>query len=276
MQAASLDQFERDPAGKYLAGERYVHFCAAPTLWGLVLWGRPTEADALAIYRSLPLEFQAPSIPHAALIDASRLEGGEPAAFTRVERFVSKYEETLRTWIVRLAMVRPGGLAGAIVAGAEALIRFPYPVSIFEDVHSALAWLAPTIGPSLSPQALASEIAGAQEQASGTPALLRALRVHLEAHLDRPTLADAASALAMSERSLQRKLSEAGTTLQEEIAGARVRVAKRMLAEPSARLTEVAISVGCASLQHFSALFKRVTGASPSAWRRAQLGTGAD
>ncbi|NUO48520.1 MAG: helix-turn-helix transcriptional regulator [Polyangiaceae bacterium] len=276
MLSASFDQFSRDPAGKYLAGERYVHFCAAPTLWGLVLWGRPTEADAIAIYRSLPLEFLPPSVPHAALIDASRLEGGEPAAFSRVERFVAKQEATLRQWIVRLAMVRPGGLAGAIVAGAEAMLPFPHPVSIFEDVPSALAWLAPVVGPSPGPEALASQIAQAQEQASGTPALLRSLRVHLEAHLDRPTLSDAASALAMSERSLQRKLSEAGTTLQEEIAGARVRVAKRMLAEPSTQLTEVAISVGCASLQHFSALFKRVTGASPSAWRRAQLGTSAD
>jgi AraC-like DNA-binding protein len=270
--AASFDQFARDPVGKYLAGERYVHFCAAPTLWGIVLWGRPTEADAIAIYRSLPLEFQPPSVPHAALIDASRMEGGEPAAFSRVERFVSRQEATLRAWILRLAMVRPGGLAGAIVAGAEALIPFPYPVSIFEDVPSALAWLSPAIGPSVGREAVASDISRAQEQASGTPALLHALRVHLEAHLDRPSLSDAASALAMSERSLQRKLSEAGTTLQEEIAGARVRVAKRMLAEPSARLTEVAISVGCASLQHFSALFKRVTGASPSAWRRARLG----
>jgi AraC-like DNA-binding protein len=266
MEPASLEQFARDPAGRYVAGERYVHFCAAPTLWGMILWGRPTEADALSIGTSLRFEFGPPAVPHAAIIDASRLEGGDPAAFARVERFVAKYGEPLKASIVSLAMVRPTGLGGAIVTGAPAMLPFPYPVRVFDDVPTGLAWLAPITG--LDPTETATMLGRAQERAAGTPKLIRELRVYLEANLDDAALATASRALAMSERSLQRKLAESGTTFQDEVSAARVRVAQRMLADPVIPLTEIAIAVGCASLQHFSALFKKVVGQTPSAWRK--------
>ncbi len=33
------------------------------------------------------------------------------------------------------------------------------------------------------------------------------------------------------------------------------------------KLTAVAVEVGCASLQHFSSLFRKLVGESPSTWR---------
>jgi hypothetical protein len=60
------------------------------------------------------------------------------------------------------------------------------------------------------------------------------------------------------------------TTFQRELDAARVRVAMRILVERDAPLTEIAYDVGCASPQHFSTLFRRVIGTSPSAWRGRQ------
>jgi AraC-like DNA-binding protein len=74
--------------------------------------------------------------------------------------------------------------------------------------------------------------------------------------------------LGISERTLQRKLGEAGTGYLNELAEARVRAARRLLLESDAPLTAIAYDVGCASLQHFSALFRKRTGESPSAFRR--------
>jgi len=273
MLLATVDEFGRDPVGRFVCGERFVHFCVAPKLWGIVVWDRPAEADVLEIYRSLPFEFGPPAVPHAAVIDASRMEGSEPAAFTRIERFLTKYGAPLEHSILRLALVKPGGFAGAIVAGAHATLRFPLPVEIFDDLASALGWLAPVTELSTSPGETAEVLERMQEQASATPGLLRELRLYLEANLEKPSVADAARALRTSDRSLQRKLSNAGTTLQDEVSLARVRVAKRLLENPKAQTTEVAIAVGCSSLQHFSTLFKRVTGLSPSAWRKRELGT---
>jgi hypothetical protein len=35
---ATLDEFASDPVGRYVSGNEYVHFCATPELWGVVLW----------------------------------------------------------------------------------------------------------------------------------------------------------------------------------------------------------------------------------------------
>ncbi|MBZ0237586.1 MAG: helix-turn-helix domain-containing protein, partial [Deltaproteobacteria bacterium] len=69
---------------------------------------------------------------------------------------------------------------------------------------------------------------------------------------------------------LQRHLRAAGTAFQRELDAARVRVAQRLLETSRASLTEIALDVGCASPQHFSALFRRVAGQPPSAWRAAR------
>jgi transcriptional regulator GlxA family with amidase domain len=46
-----------------------------------------------------------------------------------------------------------------------------------------------------------------------------------------------------------------------------VRVAQQMLLETNYDLKRIAADVGCASLQHFSVLFRNLTGQAPSAWR---------
>jgi AraC-like DNA-binding protein len=273
MQRSTLEEFARAPVGSYVAGETYAHFCAAPTLWGVILWGRPEERHALELGRSLVLELAPPAEPHASIIDASRLAGGDPAAFRSAERYLSRYGELLKSWVTRVALVRPRGLGGAIVAGAYEVLPRPYPVSVFGDVESAFAWLADgkTRG---WPKDGVAALAELHAQASGTPQVVGTLRALLDAHLIGLGVAEAASRLGMSERSLQRKLADADTTFQDELADARVRAAKRMLLDGDAPLTSIAFDVGCASLQHFSALFRKRTRLSPSAFRKRHRSDG--
>jgi AraC-like DNA-binding protein len=87
---------------------------------------------------------------------------------------------------------------------------------------------------------------------------------------------EAAHALRVSLRTLQRRLSEADTTFHEELAGARLAAAQRLMLDSDAALTTIALEVGCASLQHFSALFRRLAGQSPSAWRQSQRAASAE
>ena len=86
------------------------------------------------------------------------------------------------------------------------------------------------------------------------------------------SVADAAKALGTSERTLQRKLAEAKTTFQGEMAEARVRAAERMLLDRDAPLTSIALETGCASLQHFNAMFRKRRGVTPGLWRRRHGG----
>jgi AraC-like DNA-binding protein len=83
------------------------------------------------------------------------------------------------------------------------------------------------------------------------------------------TVAEAARALRVSTRTLQRRLKDEKTSFSREIAAARVRVAQRLLLAEDTKLTRIAQDVGCASSSHLSELFRRVTGMPPLAWRKA-------
>lgn len=264
---STLDQLARDPIGRYVAGETFAHFCAHDRLWGVVLWGRPDESHARELGRSLVLELSPPARPHASIVDASRLESGSEGAFGALERYVARYGALLSEWVLKLAIVRSKGLGGAIVAGAHEVLPLPYPVAVFDDAALACVWLGEA-----SPERLVESLSQLYQEASGTPPLLGALRGLLDDDLRDVSITTAAKALAMSERTLQRRLGDAGTTFQHEVIDARIRAAKRMMLDPDTPLTTIALESGCASLQHFNTLFRKRTGELPSAWRVRQQG----
>lgn len=51
---------------------------------------------------------------------------------------------------------------------------------------------------------------------------------------------------------------------------ARMRKVEEMLAKPDLPLTEIAVAAGFADQAHFTRTFRRLTGVTPAAWRRAQ------
>jgi AraC-like DNA-binding protein len=269
MERSTVEELARAPVGRYVAGETFVHFCAAPTLWGVILWGRPELRHAMELGRSLVLELEPPAVPHASIVDASRLDGGDGEAFRATDGYLRRFGDALSKVVTRLALVRPRGMGGALVAGAYQVLPRPYPVAVFEDTRAAFDWLAPDRKPGW-PTDGAAWLTALHADAAGAPPELTRLRSFLDAHLTDATIDSAARALALSQRTLQRRLGDAGTTFQDQLADARIRAAKRMLAETDAPLTAIAYDVGCASLQHFSTLFRKRVRESPSAFRKRQ------
>jgi AraC-like DNA-binding protein len=256
---ADLAEFMADPVGRCIAGRTWLYFYAQPGFCGFIVWGRPTQTDLERLVHVLEVELGSPS--HVSLVDARRVEGADPRGFAVLERYVRTNHQALGRAVQKLAIVRPDGIVGAITSGFFGVTPPPYPVAIFEDRAGAVAWLE-VADADVALAALARE----EERAAGAP-LLRDLRALLESHLDRATLPAAAKSLGMSERSLQRRLGDHETTFQAEVNHARLRVAKRLLRETDAKLTQIAHDVGCASLASFSSLFRRATGESPSEWR---------
>jgi len=255
-----------EPVGHYVSGEGFLHFCAAAELWGIILWGRPSMDTARELGRTLMLELDAPAVPHAAVVDASRLEGADAGAFAALEWYMKNFGDQLAKQVERLALVRPPGLSGAMVAGIYDVLPRPFPVQVFGALGDALTWAD---GPEGAEEALVR----AHAEATNTPQLLGALRALLSERLADLTVAGAAKRLSLSERSLQRKLSDHDTTFQAELGAARVRAAQIMLIETDAPLTKIALDVGCASLQHFSALFRKHVGVAPGKWRKERAPT---
>jgi AraC-like DNA-binding protein len=255
-----IEQFTSDPVGRYLVGGSWVHWCAHAELFGVVLWGRPSGSDVETLVQSLRCELGV--APHQSLVDASRLGSVDADTFELLTRYVRDHHEPLSRSVTRLALVRPEGLAGAVASGFFGVLDAPYPVQLFADAREAMTWLD-----SDADEKILQELGAIYDEAAEAGPLLSRLRLFLADHLGDADVAGAARAMKLSDRSLQRRLKEIGTTFQGELVGARVREAQRRMLDTDAPLTRIALDSGFATLQHFSGQFRRVTGESPSTWR---------
>ncbi|WXA97975.1 AraC family transcriptional regulator [Pendulispora brunnea] len=95
----------------------------------------------------------------------------------------------------------------------------------------------------------------------------RLLSVQLDG--EPPTLATVARRLAMSTRTLHRRLAAAGTSFQSVLTEVRYTSALRLLREETGNPTDVAFMLGYADLPSFYRAFKRWTGQTPQQWRTA-------
>jgi AraC-like DNA-binding protein len=82
-------------------------------------------------------------------------------------------------------------------------------------------------------------------------------------------LSEVAEIFGMSERTLQRRLSELGLSYVRLVAEARYQVACELLHSRDPSITEVAMAAGYENASHFSRAFRRMTGASPREFRKS-------
>jgi len=259
--AASDEDLARDPIGAYRAGPGFVWFCPRAELCGFAVWGRLDADQVRRLCRLLEVELEAPIPPHASLVDASRLAGVDPRGFETLAAYVRTHFDDLTRQVKRLALVRPAGVVGAIVAGFYHVLERPYPVEVRSDGAAALSSLGvDDIGFLSELEALVADI-------SGVPPFLLELRGHLDARPGELRPPAAARTLGMSLRSLQRRLAAVGTTFHNERRQSQVRVAQWLLLESDAPVTQVALEVGSTS-QQLSGLFRQLVGEPPSEWRR--------
>jgi len=82
-----------------------------------------------------------------------------------------------------------------------------------------------------------------------------------------PEMREAARALAMSERSLRRRLAEEGWSYSAILQESQLLLAQQRLADPRRSIQQVASDVGFTSTAAFHRAFKRWTGESPAVFR---------
>jgi AraC-like DNA-binding protein len=262
--AESIDAFFTAPAGTFLSGRTWLYFCTDEKLFGQVHWGVPEVHDMARLLALWQVELLPETPPHASFVDASALGGMRKEWFELMDAELARNLAPLAKKLERQAVVRPSGMVGAMVAGFFSVLPIPYPARVFETTGEALAWLG-------RPE-LAAELARLSDGARQEEPLLRGLREHLAGDVVHANLGHAAHALGVSERTLQRRLQEAGTAFQTELQRARVLAAEQLLDGSDLKLTAIALQVGFNSLQHFSTLFERVNGMSPRQWRARKIG----
>jgi AraC-like DNA-binding protein len=262
--ASGLDELLVTPTGRYLAGPFSLSFIVDPRLVGVIVWGRPSGEQIVDLVRAHERMRPVLAARTAALVDVRHLDWPDPSAFSAVVTYIAERRDWLGEYIDRFALVRANlGPVGAASAGFFDVTARPFAVETFTELHAALVWLERADAAGLD-----AELEALFAEASGTPPMLRRLRERLDAAPGALSLPDAARALGSTERSLQRGLKSCGTTFQAEQGRAQVRAAQRLLRESDASIAEVAADVGCGSLSHFSALFRRIAGETPTDWRK--------
>jgi AraC-like DNA-binding protein len=83
-----------------------------------------------------------------------------------------------------------------------------------------------------------------------------------------PPIDAVAKKLAMTPRTLQRRLRDEGTTFKAVLEGLRADLAERYLRDKRVGITEVAFLLGYADASAFARAHKRWRGSSPAATRR--------
>ncbi|MBB4394716.1 AraC family transcriptional regulator [Bradyrhizobium sp. ERR14] len=83
----------------------------------------------------------------------------------------------------------------------------------------------------------------------------------------RPELSDVARDLGTSERTLQRRITEEGTSFRELLVEARQELGRQLLSDPTAEIDEVACLLGYQDASSFCRAFRYWEGVTPSRWR---------
>lgn len=83
----------------------------------------------------------------------------------------------------------------------------------------------------------------------------------------RPDLAHVAQKLGMSERTLQRRITGAGTSFRDLLADARMELGRRLLSDPGTDIDEVVCLLGYQDASSFYRAFRDWEGVTPNRWR---------
>jgi AraC-like DNA-binding protein len=111
---------------------------------------------------------------------------------------------------------------------------------------------------------------GDEGERHGIVAQVRAAVIRNLAH-DRVRLASIASELGLSQRTLQRKLSEAGASFQQVLDAARHALAQDYLRQRGLSLADIAFLLGYQEQSAFTHAFREWAGMNPGAWRERAL-----
>lgn len=258
--AESIEAYRRSPEGTYVAGPTFLHLCWAKDAFATYLWGRPSVDDARLLVEALYAEMLPHASPHVSYGDLSGLEVIDPEAFAVVASYLVSVHQISSTKITAQTVVYGTGLAASVAAGFFTTYGATFPYRAFADAAEAATWLGVPADALASWQSLRREVAACSAE-------LAELRTWLSTHWRDATLDAAATALGVSERTLQRRLRDARTSFRKELDEARLARARTLLLTRDDKLASVADELGFASHQHFSDWFRKLEGLSPSEYR---------
>ncbi len=242
------------------AGRCFAYWGDGARALGTVMWGRPLEADVEAMIPYFEIGASAPFKGHVSFVDARGVEAVDLLAFKRLLTYLMARRLAYGPNIARQAVLHPGGVAGVFVSGALHVARPPHPFGTFGPDESRAAFAYCGVAE------LHDEVEALRQQVSGAPEILRGVRAVLEKNA-RASTAQLARALGLSQRTLQRRLEAAGSSLRAERQRQLTSAIEELLGGTTLDLDAIAVHVGLTSAAHLVRHFKAVHGVTPGVWR---------
>jgi AraC-like DNA-binding protein len=246
------------PGRRSYVGRRFCYWQDHVRAFGTIMWGKPLEED---IAEMIPF-FEVGADPrfsgHASFVDGRSIEAVDVLAFGKLLSYLSARQHAWGPNIGRQAILHPGGFVGVVVAGALSVARPPHPFACFEESAAAFAWCGV---PDLH-----EAVAALRASASETPEIVRSVRALLRERGLVGT-ADAARALGLSQRTFQRRLEQAGSSLRVERDHHLSQEIEHLLDGTDLDLDAIAAAVGLRSASHLVTHFRSTHGVTPGAWR---------
>lgn len=177
---------------------------------------------------------------------------------------------------VRVEMTRSGPLSKGHrdYFAAPVIFNAPRNVLVIDaaDLERPFAGHNPELLAILTP-ALSNALSEIEAQSS----LPEQVKIVLKRRLasGKPELSDVADALGLGERTLQRRIAEAGTSFRHLLEASRQELGRDMLASGANGTEEIAYLLGYQDTSSFYRAFREWEGVTPSQWRENHLQSGA-
>ncbi len=172
---------------------------------------------------------------------------------------------------VDLTRPAPGNRRHRDYFGCE--LRFGAPRNAMHIRSSDLDRPFPGHNPELI-EMLTPSLAAALQEITANSTTSEQVKVVLKRRMasGRPDLADIARELGTSERTLQRRITDDGTTYRQLLEEARRELGRQMLGNPGSEIDEIAYLLGYQDTSSFYRAFREWEGVTPSQWREEQTG----
>lgn len=260
--AATTAEFLRDPIGRWVVPAAVsVVYCASSTLAGCVVWGSPTAGDTELVLEAFgALEHPRIAPPIDFIVDGRGIESIDKAAVASLVGWVRKHQKRLALRVRRQVGVVGDNVTGLALAGIFPVFGALHSVQIARDAELASVDLSPET------RAAWDEITSVVETVRGSDSRMAALRDLMRDSPGEMSLERAARALSMSVRSLQRLLTEHGTSFSVELRDARFTVARDLLVTTTEKVAAIAARVGLSQTALFD-LVREKAGTTPARLR---------
>lgn len=254
-----LKTFFDEPARRYTVRRSFAYWQAERRVFGIIIWGRPDEADVDEICAAHEVGAAPLFRGHTSLVDLRALESVDLLAFGRLLAYLKKRRDAWSPMVSQQAVLHAGGFAHATVVGMFELFRPEHSVVFSDDPVTAYE--------AASASDVRLELEELRRTMLGTPEIVRRVHTAFEALHIRAGVSDVARRLGMSVRSLQRQLSAVGSSLRNERHSHMLRLSERLLEETKLDLDAIAAKVGASSASHLVTLFRQYRGTTPGAIR---------